>query len=96
MAFNLTKEQQEKANEWISEQDKIFAKLQVESLRKKVANGEYVDESTLEMAEEGIPYFGAIGGGVTYSFTQTGLGVVIKLTHAGTEEELDVSDYDLW
>lgn len=41
-------------------------------------------------------YEGAIGGRFTYSFTPTGLGCVIKIRDNITEEELDVSDYEMW
>ncbi len=42
------------------------------------------------------PYYGAIGGGLTYQFTPTGLGTVLKVTEALTGETLDVTDYDSW
>lgn len=42
------------------------------------------------------PYYGAIGGGLTYSFTPTGLGVVVKVKEYYTGEELNLTDYDSW
>jgi len=42
------------------------------------------------------PYYGAIGGSITYSFTPTSLGVVVTVKHGATEAELDVSNYDEW
>ena len=42
------------------------------------------------------PYMGAIGGGTTYSFTPTSLGVIVKVHDALTKEVLDLSDYDSW
>lgn len=44
------------------------------------------------------PPGGAIGGGTTYSFTPTSIGIVIKvevLTVAGVKE-IDLTDYDGW
>ena len=38
---------------------------------------------------------GAIGGRLTYSFTPTGLGCVIKITCA-CGENVDVTDYNAW
>jgi len=38
---------------------------------------------------------GAIGGRLTYCFTPTALGLVIKVK-CGCGEEKDVSDYDSW
>ena len=40
------------------------------------------------------PYFGAIGGGMTYSFTPTGLGMIITVKWGN--EELDLTDVDNW
>ncbi len=41
-------------------------------------------------------YYGAIGGGVTYMFTPTGLGVVLEVKESKTGETLNVTDYDNW
>lgn len=38
---------------------------------------------------------GAIGGATTYSFTPTGIGVVVKLSCACGKEK-DLTDYDSW
>ena len=43
---------------------------------------------------DGVPYQGAIGGGVTYEFTPTSIGTVFKVKANG--KELDLSDYDSW
>lgn len=48
------------------------------------------------LLDRGEPYYGAMGGGLTYSFTPTGLGVIVKITEAITGEEIDVTDYDTW
>ena len=40
---------------------------------------------------EGEIYYGAIGGGLTYSFTPTSLGVILIVTEALTGEELNVN-----
>lgn len=39
---------------------------------------------------------GAIGGQFTFSFTPTGIGVVVKVRDCVTGEELDLTDYDSW
>ncbi len=43
-------------------------------------------------------YQGAIGGGLTYHFTPTSLGVVCKVTLSiGTfEDSIDLTEYDEW
>jgi hypothetical protein len=45
-----------------------------------------------------IPYLGAIGGAITYSFTPTSLGTVIKVTwdDGVINETLDLTNYDYW
>lgn len=40
------------------------------------------------------PYFGAIGGSTTYSFTPTGVGMIITVKYGN--EELDLTEYDKW
>ncbi len=37
---------------------------------------------------------GAIGGGLSYTFIPTGLGVIVKVKYF--DEEIDLSDYDSW
>lgn len=39
---------------------------------------------------------GAIGGAITYSFTPTSLGTIVKLHDSVTGEELDLTDYLSW
>jgi hypothetical protein len=41
-------------------------------------------------------YKGAIGGHITYSFTDTSLGTVMSVKCATCEGKLDFSDYDKW
>ena len=37
----------------------------------------------------------AIGGGMTYSFTPTSIGTVVKVTYYNGQE-INVTDYDSW
>lgn len=39
-----------------------------------------------------IPSYGAIGGGVTYSFIPTGIGTILIVKESITQRELNVSD----
>lgn len=50
---------------------------------------------TYDPEKHQFPPTGAIGGGRTYSFTPTGLGVVAKVKCACGEEE-DLTDYESW
>lgn len=42
------------------------------------------------------PYYGASGGSLTYMFTPTSLGLVIKVEHGLTKNVLDLTDYESW
>lgn len=43
-----------------------------------------------------VPYYGAVGGELTYSFTPTTIGLIIKVRHAMTGAEIDLTDWDGW
>lgn len=47
-------------------------------------------------AAGGSTYSGAIGGRLTYQFTDTNLGRILKVKDSLTNEELDVTDYASW
>ena len=42
-----------------------------------------------------LPYAGAVGGKITYSFTNTSLGQIILISCA-CGADVDLSDYDIW
>lgn len=42
------------------------------------------------------PYYGAVGGGLTYSFIPTGVGTIITVKELITGKELNVSDALEW
>jgi hypothetical protein len=42
------------------------------------------------------PYYGCSGGVLTYMFTPTTIGLVVKVEHGYTKETIDLSDYDSW
>jgi len=91
--FELNDEQVERIRAWAAEQDKVVVERQRAELETAGRSG---DPFRVALAEQGLPYYGAIGGELTYSFTPTGLGVVEVVTHGGTKEKLDVTDYDCW
>jgi len=41
-------------------------------------------------------YTGAIGGSLTYSFTPTSIGCVVKVEEVITREVIDLTDYENW
>ena len=85
--FVIGDEELAKINPWL---DSLFDK-QMEVLRKEL--GKSFDRQTKGGTRL---YTGCTGGNLTYSFTPTSLGTVVKVKEALTGEELDLTDYDLW
>ncbi len=48
--------------------------------------------------EDGYPYEGAIGGGLTYQFTPNSIGMTTSVVYstATNKYKLDLTDYDSW
>lgn len=46
--------------------------------------------------ESSAMYAGAIGGRYTYSFTPTGLGLIITVTNNITKDQIDLTNYEDW
>lgn len=84
--FYLTGEQLAKLRTWKADQDKIVIERQRISMKPE----EFAD---LTMDGE-FPYYGAIGGALTYMFTPTGIGTFITVKHSGTEETINLTNYD--
>jgi predicted Zn-dependent peptidase len=53
-------------------------------------------ESKAESIQGREPYYGATGGQLTYMFTPTNLGVVVKVKHEYTKAVIDLSEYENW
>ena len=84
--FALTDNQQKKLNVWLSEQ----YKKKIEEQRLSMNESEFNN-----LTQEGkFPYTGAIGGGETYSFTPTSLGVIVVVEYFG--EKIDLTEYEMW
>lgn len=71
----------------------IIDKQEIENYLEWINN--HKCKFTYDPDKNPFPPTGAIGGGLTYSFTPTGLGVIIKVKCA-CGEEADVTDYDSW
>lgn len=85
--FGLTVEQTLKVSEWNKELDL----KNIEHHRKTMSDTDFAN-----LTSDGtIPYYGAIGGALTYSFTPTGLGVCVVVKHS-SGETLDLTDYENW
>lgn len=86
MKFEVTDEQKEKISKWAGEQDAVWLQKQKSS-----------DNSfARRLAADNIPYYGAIGGELTYCFSPTSLGDILVVKHGGTGAELNVTDFDNW
>lgn len=82
--FELDDVQQKELNEWLNILQPEIVKKQKEIFKED----QYVNRES--------PYYGAIGGGLTYTFTPTGLGTFIKVKEYITQKEIDLSHCENW
>ncbi len=85
--FELSKEQVSRLNEWVIGVEQRAAVIQVEKAKVKGWKFPY---------PRPLPYHGAIGGSLTFTFAPNGIGVYCKVTEAITDESIDLSDYGDW
>lgn len=91
--FVLEQEDVKLVNEWLTT---VVYPIEIER-QKKVP--EYAAMAICRDSwEHGYPYGGAIGGGLTYQFTPTSIGLITKVIYGEGEHrhELDLTDYDSW
>lgn len=69
---------------------------QVKKAAKWIEQQENFERKKQGLSSTESPYYGAIGGELTYSFTPTSLGIIEKIKHSGTGSEIDLTEYDLW
>ena len=50
---------------------------------------------TVDEKGKQYPYFGANGGDLTYEFTPTSIGLIVKVVHT-SGAVLDLTDYNSW
>lgn len=86
--FTVTPEQQERIDKWLMEV--IYPPIVAEQRRS------FEDPHPMMVSDwdSGYPYQGAIGGGITYEFTPTSIGVIFKVRC--DEQTLDLTDYESW
>lgn len=93
MHFHLSTEDHERVNAWLAKDIyPVWVEFQQQNNPEAAVH---------HFTSKGItyPYFGAIGGGVTYEFTPTGLGVITIVTHRmpdGSKAELNLTNFDEW
>lgn len=79
--FTLDAEQQEKLAKWLKEIEPEILEIQKNFSKSAPLNR---------------PYYGSAGGGLTYSFTPTGLGVVVEVTEYHTNKTINLTYYKSW
>jgi hypothetical protein len=84
--FRLNPKKVRWLNRWLKD---VLAAAAEQQLRD-MANG------TRRIPYRYVPYYGAIGGGLTFRFTPTGLGLGCSVTEAITGRTLNLSDYEEW
>lgn len=91
--FVLDEKQEAVLREWEKEQDKETVKKQQQDLRDGRYDG---DPFRRHLAEVGEPYYGTIGGSLTFKFTPTSLGAICVVEHNVTKATINLTDYDSW
>jgi hypothetical protein len=86
--FSLSPEDLKKIDDWLHEV--VYPPIVEE--QKKNPNIAFLLFKDSKGRE--YPYEGAIGGGLTYHFTPTGLGTVVKVSYR--DQELDLTDSENW
>lgn len=86
MTFALEISDHNKIDQW------LHSTVYPQMLKEQIDRGD-TEVSTDSMGRP-IPYLGAIGGLLTFQFTPTSLGTVVKVT-AGNHV-LDLTDYESW
>lgn len=91
--FTLTKEQTTKVNDW------LHNTVYPEVINQQKSNIKNPMQFHLDCWDMGYPYDGAIGGGLTYCFTETSLGIIETVYYGlGTnmERKLELTDFSHW
>lgn len=90
MKFELSNVEKAKVDAWLKET--VYPEV-IAWQKKNVKNPDFIYKMCWN---DGYPYEGAIGGGVTYEFTPTSIGNIINVRYKTFEQEfkLDVTDYD--
>jgi hypothetical protein len=84
--FELTADQILQIKKWKDTIDRRVVIEQQQTLdnwEELTSNGKY-------------PYYGAIGGELTYCFCPNSIGETVTVIHNYTNEKLDITDYSTW
>lgn len=86
--FEITASQRKAVSEW---HESIKSEI-IEAQRKTMAP----DDFSRNTSDGKYPYYGSISGGLTYSFTPTGLGVMLVVTEHSTRKSINLTEYEKW
>jgi hypothetical protein len=84
--FELSETQVARLNEWLAGIHQRAIEIQLTDLARMTP------EEREERQPDRVPYYGAGGGGLTFTFTPTGLGVICRVSEYITEEVIDLSE----
>lgn len=96
--FSLTKKQMGMLNEWLKDVEQRAAVIQVEKIKHLSEGSEGVAKDYYKSlcAQNDLPHYGTLGGGLTFTFEPCGIGVSCEVTEAITGESIDLTDLDEW
>ncbi len=89
MKFEVTPEQQKKLDEWLKD---VYSR----AVNKQIEETKEPNEFHRFCWDNGVPYTGTIGGGLSYIFSPTSIGLCLTVKESLTGEEIDLTEYDLW
>lgn len=84
--FSLNPKQVRWLNRWLKDVHRAAADQQLRQMQEGIRRIPYLY----------VPYYGAIGGGLTFKFTPAGLGMGCSVTEAITGRTLNLTDYEDW
>jgi len=89
--FEVTEAQKQKINTWL---ETVVYPRRVDQQRSDPTylRIPFITESW----DRGYPYEGVSGGALTYEFTPTSIGVILKVSYSKFPDSLDVTDYENW
>lgn len=85
MRFEVTEEEQAIIDKW-------YAEVQERLVKTGKAKREFMSRSGDKVRAE----YGAIGGGLTYNFLPTSIGVILTVTESISGEKLNVTQANGW
>lgn len=87
MKFELTDKQKLQLGDWLHD---VYPKI-IATQKLCIKEPNLIAQSCWD---NGFPYEGATGGGLTYNFTPTSIGVIVTVDYH--IYNLDLTDYESW